>query len=167
MARSLSCIPYRPVVGPPERAWIENALFFCVFLPSPAREAAASRAMKIENIKGPKPFLKWVGGKTQLLPELMARLPHDFSTTVKVYAEPFVGGGAYFSICFQKVCTRSGSSSTTLIPNWPMFGALSRFSPTTLSNRLQDLKRIIWHFLAKTRSARSIWASGPHLTQGG
>ncbi len=94
MARSLSCIPYRPVVGPPERAWIENALFFCVFLPSPAREAAASRAMKIENTKGPKPFLKWVGGKTQLLPELMARLPHDFSTTIKVYAEPFVGGGA-------------------------------------------------------------------------
>ncbi len=50
--------------------------------------------MKRELTKGPKPFLKWVGGKTQLLPELEARLPSDFSETVRVYAEPFVGGGA-------------------------------------------------------------------------
>lgn len=50
--------------------------------------------MKRELPKGPKPFLKWVGGKTQLLPELDARLPEDFVRTVRVYAEPFVGGGA-------------------------------------------------------------------------
>lgn len=50
--------------------------------------------MKRESSKGPKPFLKWVGGKTQLLPELEARLPSDFTETVRVYAEPFVGGGA-------------------------------------------------------------------------
>lgn len=50
--------------------------------------------MKREQAKGPKPFLKWVGGKTQLLPELEARLPNDFTKTVRVYAEPFVGGGA-------------------------------------------------------------------------
>ena len=41
-----------------------------------------------------KPFLKWVGGKTQLLPELEAHLPVDFAQTVRVYAETFVGGGA-------------------------------------------------------------------------
>lgn len=50
--------------------------------------------MKRDSSKGPKPFLKWVGGKTQLLPELEARLPDDFARTVRVYAEPFVGGGA-------------------------------------------------------------------------
>ena len=50
--------------------------------------------MKRDSSKGPKPFLKWVGGKTQLLPELEARLPDDFALTVRVYAEPFVGGGA-------------------------------------------------------------------------
>jgi len=44
--------------------------------------------------QGAKPFLKWVGGKTQLLPELEMRLPKDFVKTVRVYAEPFVGGGA-------------------------------------------------------------------------
>lgn len=46
----------------------------------------------IEN--APKPFLKWVGGKRQLLEELRARVaearPHGR------YHEPFVGGGALF-----------------------------------------------------------------------
>lgn len=35
------------------------------------------------------PFVKWAGGKRQLLPELLQRIP-KFST----YCEPFVGGGA-------------------------------------------------------------------------
>lgn len=39
-----------------------------------------------------KPFIKWVGGKTQLLPELTSRIPSDFSK----YFEPFIGGGALF-----------------------------------------------------------------------
>lgn len=38
----------------------------------------------------PKPFLKWVGGKSQLLPEIHARLPN----AINVYIEPFIGGGA-------------------------------------------------------------------------
>jgi DNA adenine methylase len=50
--------------------------------------------MKRYTTKGPKPFLKWVGGKTQLLSALENRLPFDFCKTVRVYAEPFVGGGA-------------------------------------------------------------------------
>jgi DNA adenine methylase len=40
----------------------------------------------------PRPFLKWAGGKGQLLPELLARLPQRF----RGYHEPFVGGGAFF-----------------------------------------------------------------------
>ncbi len=42
-----------------------------------------------------KPFIKWVGGKSQLIPDLMRRLPKDFSQWEEaVYVEPFVGGGA-------------------------------------------------------------------------
>jgi DNA adenine methylase len=46
----------------------------------------------------PKPFLKWAGGKTQLLDELEQRLPSPIkeSRTIKSYIEPFVGGGAMF-----------------------------------------------------------------------
>ncbi len=39
-----------------------------------------------------KPFLKWAGGKTQLLKEIQKYYP--FNSTVTKYAEPFVGGGA-------------------------------------------------------------------------
>ncbi len=40
----------------------------------------------------PRPFLKWAGGKTNLLPALLAHVPSRFGT----YFEPFVGGGALF-----------------------------------------------------------------------
>ncbi len=39
-----------------------------------------------------KPFVKWVGGKRNLLPELLSRMPTVFNN----YYEPFVGGGALF-----------------------------------------------------------------------
>lgn len=42
-----------------------------------------------------KPFIKWVGGKTQLIEQLEALLPADFEKWKEVtYIEPFVGGGA-------------------------------------------------------------------------
>ena len=41
-----------------------------------------------------QPFIKWVGGKTQLLGEIRKRLPEDLGTTRTRYVEPFVGGGA-------------------------------------------------------------------------
>lgn len=39
-----------------------------------------------------RPFLKWVGGKRSILPELLKRLPSNFDA----YHEPFMGGGALF-----------------------------------------------------------------------
>jgi len=39
-----------------------------------------------------RPLLKWAGGKTQLLPELLAKAPKRFGK----YIEPFFGGGALF-----------------------------------------------------------------------
>ena len=39
-----------------------------------------------------KPYLKWAGGKRQLIPELKKYVPKDFET----YYEPFVGAGALF-----------------------------------------------------------------------
>lgn len=42
-----------------------------------------------------KPFIKWVGGKGQLIEQLEALLPTDFDRWENVtYIEPFVGGGA-------------------------------------------------------------------------
>ena len=42
-----------------------------------------------------RPFIKWVGGKTQLLDEVHKSLPRDFASRQHItYVEPFVGGGA-------------------------------------------------------------------------
>lgn len=42
-----------------------------------------------------KPFVKWVGGKGQLIEQLEQMLPADFARWENVtYIEPFVGGGA-------------------------------------------------------------------------
>ena len=42
-----------------------------------------------------KPFIKWVGGKTQLIGNIQSSLPDDFAEKRNVtYSEPFVGGGA-------------------------------------------------------------------------
>lgn len=44
-----------------------------------------------------KPFLKWAGGKTQLLAEIGQHLPEGIKTgEIDTYVEPFVGGGAVF-----------------------------------------------------------------------
>lgn len=43
-----------------------------------------------------KPFLKWAGGKTQLLPEISKKIPHNFRLDKFTYVEPFVGSGAVF-----------------------------------------------------------------------
>ena len=44
----------------------------------------------------PKPFLKWAGGKTQLLDDIVSYLPDNFESSINKYIEPFVGGGAVF-----------------------------------------------------------------------
>ena len=49
-----------------------------------------------------KPFVKWVGGKTQLIEQLEALLPADFDERENVtYIEPFVGGGAMLFYMLQ------------------------------------------------------------------
>ena len=40
-------------------------------------------------IKG-KPFVKWAGGKRQIIDKLLKYVPDEFNT----YYEPFIGGGA-------------------------------------------------------------------------
>ena len=50
-----------------------------------------------------KPFIKWVGGKTQLIEQLDAQLPAEFGNWEDVtYIEPFVGGGAMFFYMLQQ-----------------------------------------------------------------
>ena len=44
----------------------------------------------MSNSKKVAPFVKWAGGKRQLLPQIEERMPEKYNN----YIEPFVGGGA-------------------------------------------------------------------------
>src|SRR3954467_9293078 len=57
---------------------------------SSKRVARVQRAPEAEIVA--HPVVKWVGGKTKLLPELLARMPASFGR----YYEPFAGGAALF-----------------------------------------------------------------------
>jgi DNA adenine methylase len=41
-----------------------------------------------------KPFLKWAGGKSQLLSDIRQKYPKDLGISINKYCEPFIGGGA-------------------------------------------------------------------------
>ena len=51
-----------------------------------------------------RPFLKWAGGKSQLLNQLGAYLPQQISEEPFTYIEPFVGGGAMLFYMLQHFC---------------------------------------------------------------
>lgn len=54
--------------------------------------------LKYDNNFGAKPFLKWAGGKSQLLTTIEDKFPNEIKKTGKInkYFEVFVGGGALF-----------------------------------------------------------------------
>ncbi len=69
------------------------------------------------NAGSPKPFIKWVGGKTQLLADLVRLLPPTFNN----YHEPFLGGGAlFFKLYSLNLITKSylSDSNEELINTW-------------------------------------------------
>lgn len=78
-----SRIPYATMVG---NMWIIPAS-----ADKPADAMKVRCMVKDDNIG--KPFLKWAGGKGQLLKDISALYPFE-DATLKKYAEPFVGGGA-------------------------------------------------------------------------
>lgn len=43
-----------------------------------------------------KPFLKWAGGKTQLIDSIKKSIPANFKNKPFTYIESFVGSGAVF-----------------------------------------------------------------------
>ncbi len=64
-------------------------------IPTSAEKPVDARTTRYskKNSKVVKPFLKWAGGKGQLLPEIEKYYPFKDGKITK-YAEPFVGGGA-------------------------------------------------------------------------
>ena len=65
-------------------------------IPSNAEKPIDKRTIRYEkeNVITLKPFVKWVGGKSQLIDELEKMLSANEEKTFTKYCEPMVGGGA-------------------------------------------------------------------------
>jgi DNA adenine methylase len=104
------------------------------------------------NTTTAKPFLKWAGGKNQLLEQLRANYPVGLeSGRITRYVEPFLGGGAVFLDVMQ----RSPSAQAFVYDINPellvAYTAVQR-DPAGLIDRLTDYRR---QYLEKDETGRT------------
>lgn len=89
-----------------------------------------------------KPFLKWVGGKTQLIRVINDVLPADFSERPDVtYIEPFVGGGAVLFWILQRFPNISRAVINDINPDLTQAYRTIREKPSELIRCLQEIQR--------------------------
>ncbi len=63
-------------------------------IPKDSQKPDDGRSLRYTKEQKLKPFLKWAGGKGQLLDEIRRHYPTELGSSIYKYAEPFVGGGA-------------------------------------------------------------------------
>ena len=103
-----------------------------------------------------KPFIKWVGGKGQLIEQLEALLPADFSGRENVtYIEPFVGGGAMLFYMLQKYPNIKSAVINDINPDLTLCYQVVRDNPTELVKSL-DAIQTEYHAL-RTEEERKIF----------
>lgn len=92
-----------------------------------------------QELLNAKPFIKWVGGKRQLLSELDSRIPQKLD----VYFEPFLGGGALFFHLAERIAQAYLSDSNEeLITAYQAI----RSNPNLLIRELSTHKNTEEHF---------------------
>lgn len=91
-----------------------------------------------------KPFIKWAGGKTQLLTQFERILPHDLDSVGNfTYIEPFVGGGAMLFHMLQKFPNMGRAIINDINPNLTTAYQVVRDTPEPL---IAELRRFQTEF---------------------
>lgn len=91
-----------------------------------------------------KPFIKWAGGKTQLLTQFERILPNDlYEANPFTYIEPFVGGGALLFYMLQKFPNIGRAIINDVNPNLTTAYRVVRDMPELL---IAELKRLQLEF---------------------
>jgi len=100
-----------------------------------------------------KPFIKWVGGKSQLIEQLDAQLPADFDSLEDVtYIESFVGGGAMLFYMLQHYPNINHAIINDINPDLTTCYRTVRDNPKELIASLQDIENT--YFSLNTEEAR-------------
>ena len=94
-----------------------------------------------------KPFVKWVGGKTQLIDQLEALLPADFDKWENVtYIEPFVGGGAMLFYMLQTHSNIKSAIINDINPDLTTCYKVVRDFPHELVESLKEIQKEYYSF---------------------
>lgn len=90
-----------------------------------------------------KPFLKWAGGKTQLIPTIESMLPESFANMDSVtYIEPFVGGGALLFFLLQKYPNITKAVINDINPHLIHTYQAVKYCPEELISKLSEIQTI-------------------------
>ena len=88
-----------------------------------------------------KPFVKWVGGKSQLIGQLESLLPTDFRRRENMtYIEPFVGGGAMLFYMLQNYSNIKHAIINDINPDLTTCYKVVRDNPTLLISTLKEVQ---------------------------
>lgn len=110
-----------------------------------------------------RPFVKWAGGKTQLLDEIKEYIPKEFDT----YFEPFIGGGALlFSLCPEDVYISDQNSE--LICAYKCFLSYENFLAfkNELSNHEKNHSEEYFYFI-RNKDRDPLFANEPIYVRAG
>ena len=89
-----------------------------------------------------KPFIKWVGGKSQLIEQLDEQLPADFGNWKNItYIEPFVGGGAMLFYMLQHYPNIKHAIINDINSDLTTCYRTVRDTPEQLINSLKDIEK--------------------------
>lgn len=108
-------------------------MYFCEYY----REQMIQTMTKVKA----KPFLKWAGGKTQLLHTIDSFLPESIRRERNItYIEPFVGGGAMLFFLLQKYPNINRAIINDINPHLTVTYKVIRDTPFQLIECLTDIQ---------------------------
>lgn len=101
-----------------------------------------------------KPFLKWAGGKSQLLPQIRAYYPTALASgAICRYVEPFLGGGAVYLDVVQRFAIQESHLFDINEELILAYRVIQR-DPRALIEQLTDHRQ---HYMTLTESARAAY----------
>ncbi len=99
-----------------------------------------------------KPFIKWVGGKGQLIEQLKLLMPRDFGQWREViYIEPFVGGGAVLFHLLQAYPNIKKAVINDINPDLTSAYTVVRDNPTELIQALSTIQQEYYSLSSEER----------------